>query len=115
MDGPFAAIARNQELLRNAMEALAAAEPAVGDEVDELEGVDSQQAAWLREWIAAIEEWAPTWEQVEVFLSALSLLLALVLYAATDPGVPDELLSQVGILCTAGALLINRVRHYRNK
>jgi hypothetical protein len=82
-----------------------------------LQGIDSEQAAWLREWIAAIGEWAPTWEQVEVFLSALSLLLALILYAAskTDTEVPDELLSQVGILCAAGALLINRVRHYRNK
>lgn len=117
MEGPFAAIARHQEVIRSAMEAIAAAEAVAGDEVDHLEGIDSEQAAWLREWIAAMGEWAPTGEQVEVFLSALSLLLALIVYGAskTDAEVPEELLTQVGILCAAGALLINRVRHYRNE
>jgi TnpA family transposase len=57
----------------------------------------------------------PTWEQVEVFLTALALLLAMVVYAAgqADIEVAQALLEPAGILCAAGALLINRVRHYR--
>jgi hypothetical protein len=112
MEGPFAAIARNQEVIRRAMEAVADAAPATPGEIDELEGLDPQQAAWLREWLAAIAEWVPTWEQVEAFLNAIALLIAVVLYAAleTHTEVPEEVLLQIGILCAATAMLIKRAR-----
>ena len=113
MEGPFAALVRNQDLIRAVMNAAAVA--AANDEIEGLVGGDEEQSRWLREWSAAIGEWAPTWEQVEVFLSALSLLLAVILYAATktDTVLPEELLTQLGILCAAGALLISRVRRRR--
>jgi hypothetical protein len=112
--GPFVAIARNQELMRVVMEAAASA----ADSQRESHASDlteAEQIAWLEEWKTAIAGWTPTWEQVEVFLTALALLLAMVVYAAgqADIEVAQALLEPAGILCAAGALLINRVRHYR--
>jgi hypothetical protein len=110
--GPYAAIARNQDLMRAVMEAAAAAAAAAEAE-DDASAPDAEQIAWLEEWSAAVAEWAPTWEQVEFFLSALALLLAIIVYAAgqTDTEVAHALLEPAGILCAAGALLINRVRY----
>ena len=112
--GPFAAIAQNQDLMRAVMEAAASAADSEPD-VDASDLTDPEQIAWLEQWSAAIAEWTPTWEQVEVFLTALALLLGMVVYAAgqTDTEVAQALLEPAGLLCAAGALLINRVRHYR--
>lgn len=109
--GPYAAIARNQDLMRAVMEAAAAA--AAAEAEDDASAPDAEQIAWLEEWSAAVAEWAPTWEQVEFFLGALALLLAIIVYAAgqTDTEVAHALLEPAGILCAAGALLINRVRY----
>ena len=98
--------------------AAAAAYDADGDDgLAAIAGGDEQQRAWLREWAAAVAEWAPTLEQVEVFLNTIALLLALILYAASkaDVDLPDDLLAQLGILCAAGALVINRARKTRGK
>ena len=116
VQGPYAAIARNQELIRAVMEAAAVAADA--DDLDAPAGSDPEQVAWLEEWSLAVAEWSPTLEQVEVFLSALSLLLGVILYAATsvDVEVPDDdLLTVLGLLCAAGALVVNRVRRARRE
>lgn len=109
--GPYAAIARNQELIRAVMLAMAEA-AAVDDEEFDDETLTPEQSAWLAEWQAAIGEWTPTWEQVEVFLAAVALLIGIIVYAAghVDRDVAEELLEPAGLLCAAGALLINRLR-----
>lgn len=108
--GPFAATARNQDLMRVVMEAAAAADAEA--DVDASDRTDAEQVTWLEEWSAAVADWAATWQQVQEFLTALALLLGLVVYAAgqTETEVAQDLLEPAGLLCAAGAILISWVR-----
>jgi hypothetical protein len=100
MAGPYAAIAASQDAIRAAME------QAAEGEAEEAPAEDEAHAEWLRQWAAAVEEWRPTWEQAEIFLASLSLLLALILFVSAGQIPNADLLEPLGILCAAGALVI---------
>ena len=130
LEGPFEAIRRNQEAINRALatpyaslleqqrwllDAAAKAAAPNGLAFEDLEAAegDAPGAQWVRDFAAAMREAAPSKEQIEILLTHLSFLLALV---ATSVGLQDgvadpaELLSIVSTLFAACALLIWHLR-----
>jgi len=105
VSGPYSAILRQQDLVLQAMTAVAGA-------LDDEETVGADQVAWTADWLDGLRDWTPSPEAAAEFLNALAFIVGILAFAITLAGPDtnvDELLTAAGLLFTAGAYAIRKL------